>query len=168
LLLPRQPEAFWQNCKKNNIEIRVTKYPIKLDHNTIEQSAKKHGVKLLYMDDTNSLIKTTNHLPLDLSGRQNIKKNLHLCCQINKCILLDTGKLYTCPFPRNARIFNEYFNQNLQTSDADYIDIYKAKSIDEIFDFLNKPIPFCKYCNWEKFETQIPWHKSTKSISEWT
>jgi hypothetical protein len=168
LLLPLQPETFWQNCKKNSIEIHVTKYPIKLDHYAIEQTAKKYGVKLSYMDDTDSRIKTTNYVPFDLSGRQNVKKNIRLCCQINKCLALDRGRLYTCPFPRSAHIFNEYFNRNLQVSDADSIDIYKAKSIDEIFDFLNKPIPFCRYCNWEKFETQIPWHTSTKSISEWT
>jgi hypothetical protein len=167
VLLPNQNKYFWENCKKNNIEIRVTKYPIKLDHDAIEQTAKKYGVKLSYQDDTNIITKTTNCFPYDLSGRQNIKKSFRLCSEANTCILLDTGRLYTCSRIRGAGIFNKYFDQNLQVQETDSIDIYKAKSMDEILDFLCRPVPFCRYCDFENSQTQIPWHTSTKSISEW-
>jgi hypothetical protein len=167
MLLPKQAESFWLNCKKNKVEIIVTKYPVNIDHETIEETAKKYGVHLSYIDDTNAVIKTTNFMPFDLTGKQNIKKSFRLCFYSNMCIFLFKGRLYTCCIIPPVYIFNKYFNQNLIVSDADSIDIYTAESMDQIFNFLRKPVPFCRYCNWEKSQTQIPWHVSAKQISEW-
>jgi hypothetical protein len=77
-------------------------------------------------------------------------------------------KIVHMHYNSSHHIFNKYFNQNLVVSDADSINIYAAKSMDQIFDFLCKPVPFCRYCDWKRCETQIPWHTSIKQISEWT
>jgi hypothetical protein len=159
---------FWQNCKKNNVDIFITRYPINLDYAAIEQQAKNYGLKLFYQNDTDSITKTTNYMPFDLTGSQNIKESFRLCFNSNFCITLSNGRMNTCSIIQSIHIFNKYFNQNLQVSEKDSIDIYKVKSIDEILDFLCKPIPFCRYCNWKKCKTQIPWHISKKDISEWT
>lgn len=42
--------------------------------------------------------------------------------------------------------FNKFFDKNIPLVDKDGIDIYKAKSMKEILEFLSKPIPFCGYC----------------------
>ena len=52
--------------------------------------------------------------------------------------------------------------------EADYIDIYKAKSIQEILAFLAKPIPFCKYCNVKGRTFGHERGISKKEIEEWT
>jgi MoaA/NifB/PqqE/SkfB family radical SAM enzyme len=144
------------------VEIIITKYSISLDYAAIELQAKKYGLKLSYQDDTDSIIKTTSYMPFDLTGSQNIKESFRLCFYSNSCIALSRGRIYTCVIIQTIHIFNKYFNQNLQESEKDSIDIYKAKSIDEILDFLCKPIPFCRYCNWKKCQTQIPWRISKK------
>ena len=60
-----------------------------------------------------------------------------------------------------------YFKSNVfDTTEQNSIDIYKAKDIDEIVEFLNKPIPCCRYCLPNK-EEQIQWGVSKKDISEW-
>jgi hypothetical protein len=168
ILLPKQSDRFWENCKKNDIEIEVTKYPINIDFAAIERAAKKHGVKFSYYQKTDQITKWTNILTLDLNGKQNIKKSFRLCFEANICISLRNGRLYTCSRRSLASNFNSYFNAGLEESDADSIDIYKAKDIDEILDFLRRPIPFCKYCDWDNIVLYTPWHISKKDISEWT
>ncbi|MDR2660389.1 MAG: hypothetical protein LBC27_10480 [Spirochaetaceae bacterium] len=166
--MPKKTEDFWLNCRKNRVEIDITKYPIKLDYEEIEKTAEKYDLKIYYEGETDEIIKTTNYMPFDLKGKQNIKESFRLCFYSNSCVSQYKGRLYTCCAVPPVHIFNKYFNQNLLVSDADSINIYTAKDMDEIFDFLRKPIPFCRYCNWKKCETQIPWHISTKQISEWT
>jgi hypothetical protein len=168
MLLPQKDESFWLNCKKNNVYISITKYPISIDCEAIEKTAQKYGVKISYQDNTNLITKTTNYTPFDLTGKQNIKEEFRICFESNKCISLRNGRLYPCSRPAYVSNFNDYFNENLEVSEADSIDIYKAENMDEIFDFLRRPVPFCRYCDWKRCETQIPWHTSSRQISEWT
>jgi hypothetical protein len=163
----KQPDSFWRCCNKNNIEISVTKYPIKLDFDKIIEKANEHDVKLTFMYDTDLLEKNMHHLPFDLNGGQNIKKSFGVCFFANYCITLKDGKLCTCGIPTTVHIFNERFGKNLEVSENDFIDIYKANDIDEILGFLCKPIPFCRYCDWKNIETRLPWRVSKKEISEW-
>jgi MoaA/NifB/PqqE/SkfB family radical SAM enzyme len=167
LLLLSQPESFWRNCKKNNVTINITNYRIRLDYNAMEMTAKKYGVQFEYIEDSGIIEKTTNRMPFDMAGTQDVKTTWRLCYYANKCINLREGKLYTCPTVQGAPFFNSYFGTHLEISEKDSIDIFKAKNIDEILDFLSKPVPFCRYCNWKTAQTQIPWRTSTKSISEW-
>ncbi|MDR2803389.1 MAG: hypothetical protein LBB22_03760 [Treponema sp.] len=120
------------------------------------------------MYDTDKLGKNMHHLPLDLNGGQNIKKSFNVCFFANSCISLNDGKLYTCGLPVSIQHFNGYFGKDIQASEEDFIDIYKVNTVDEILDFLCKPIPFCRYCDWQNIETRLPWRISKKEISEWT
>jgi DNA-directed RNA polymerase subunit N (RpoN/RPB10) len=169
-LLAKQPDSFWESCKKNNIDIEITKYPISLDFEKIKLVAKSHEITLIYRDSTDKIVKSFNLLPMDIDGTQNIKDSFRLCFESNKdaCVSLHNGRLYTCGKPNAAASFNAYFKTDLEESESDSIDIYKADGIDEILDFLRKPIPFCRYCNRRDVVTHIPWHTSKKDISEWT
>jgi hypothetical protein len=167
-LLAKQPESFWKSCKKNGVNIEITKYPIKMDCEAIERIAAEHGVQFSYYQNTDKVTKWTNVLALDLDGKQNIKDSFRLCFEANACITLRDGRLYTCARRSAISNFNAHFKTNLIESEADSIDIYKAKNIDEILDFLRRPIPFCRYCNWRKIVVYTPWHTSKKDIAEWT
>jgi len=67
--------------------------------------------------------------------------------------------------------FNNYFIKNsgaaMEATDDDSIDIYKAKDIGEIYEFLSKPMPFCRYCRIKSWEIGIEWGVSKKEITEW-
>ncbi|MCL2441516.1 MAG: radical SAM protein [Treponema sp.] len=171
ILLEKMNDVFWESCRKNNIRIIVSSYPIKLNVKQIKELAKKHKVTLkirsIFMSK-NSWCK----LPLDLSGKQSLKENSKLCITINKCIFLKNGRLSTCCLPLVADRFNNYFEtkgfcKNLEVTDDDSIDIYKAKNIDEIYEFLSKPMPFCRYCRIKSWEIGIEWGVSKKEITEW-
>jgi hypothetical protein len=77
------------------------------------------------------------------------------------------GKLYTCARIAYIKYFNDYFGQDIEVTERDYIDIYKARNMDEIFDFLCSPMPFCRYCGIKHTIWDIGWSTSKKDISEW-
>jgi MoaA/NifB/PqqE/SkfB family radical SAM enzyme len=165
ILLEKLSDIFWETCKKNNVIIVITNYPIKINRDTIKDSAEKYSVKLQF---TGGEVKTMRRDILDIQGRQNAKKSFQLCFKANFCSQLRNGKLYTCPTIPYIEFFNKFFKQNLEVREEDYIDIYKAKNIDEIFDFLCKPVPFCRYCNIKATINEIEWGVSKREISEWS
>jgi hypothetical protein len=54
-----------------------------------------------------------------------------------------------------------------EVSENDRIDIYKAKDIGEILDFLAKPMQFCRYCDFSNISFGKKWAVSEKKLSEW-
>jgi organic radical activating enzyme len=168
ILLTRMTDEFWNCCVDNNIKISVTKYPINIDHDTIENLTKKFKVEFSYHGDTGENLKKMFCDPLELEGKQNIKTNFIRCHRANNCIELNDGKLYTCETIPNVKYFNRFFNKDLKVTEDDYIDIYKAKDINEILNFLCNPPPFCRYCDIDHKRRGIKWAVSRKELAEWT
>ena len=169
ILLSTQSEKFWEDCKKYNITICVTKYPLEnINWDKIEEKINSYGLELVYWGVNKDPIKYSWIFPMDIEGSQDATTNFLDCRDANKCIFLRDGKLFTCVEPPNIHHFNKFFGTNIPVTDRDYIDIYKAKDINEILDFLAKPIPFCKYCNVKARKYHIPWDRSKKDIKEWT
>jgi len=167
ILLWNQQPIFWETCKKNNIKILITRYPINLPFDKIEKRAKEYGTHLEYFGSTAFMKKKMRKIPLNLNGTENIKTSFELCFRSNNCITLYEGKIYTCtiiPFIHN---FNKHFGTNLEVSENDYIDIYAVENLEKIFDFLHTPVPFCRYCNTKEPVYGMNWEKSKKEISEW-
>jgi MoaA/NifB/PqqE/SkfB family radical SAM enzyme len=168
LLLLKQPDTFWESCRKYNVEIMVTKYPVRLNHDMMEQYVRKQGVAFSFYGSTRSVPKTMQCVPLDVTGRQNPRDSFLRCSSANRCISLDNGKIYTCSLIPYVKYFNAYFGENLIVTDDDFIDIYKAQSIGEILTFVAKPMPFCRYCNRKGIIWDVGFGISKKEITEWT
>jgi MoaA/NifB/PqqE/SkfB family radical SAM enzyme len=166
ILLSGQPEEFWKNCRKNNIIISISRYPVKLNIKEIKKNAKHHKVKIVYNGTASK--KRMCKIPLDLTGSQNMAKSFQKCAiSWGCCVTLRDGKIYNCCIAAHIVIFNKYFNQNLSIGNDDYIDIYKINSKNEIIDFLEKPFPFCRYCKASKIKFAQLWDISQKEIIEW-
>lgn len=167
ILLTSQSEEFWKACKINNIIIVVTKYPIKLDFEKMENLAASYGVQYKYYGNS-AVIKYSHKIPLDLKGEQDIYRNFKHCHHANKCVFLRDGKLYPCSIPPNIHHFNSYFNQSIPICEEDGIDIYNTESMDKVLKFLAKPIPFCRYCFVCYRLYKQKWGISAKQIEEWS
>jgi len=167
LLLTKQEKTFWEACIAYNIEIVVTKYPIKVNHEAIAQQVRKQGVRFSFYGSTDKVPKTMQCMPLDLSGSQNPRDSFLRCNRANRCISLDNSKLYTCSLIPYVKYFAEHFNLPLACSPQDYIDIYKARNIEEIMAFLATPMPFCRYCNPKAMIWDIGYGISQQDIHEW-
>jgi hypothetical protein len=133
----------------------------------IDELAKKWDVELAYVDYDTQKNKTMFSLALDKSGSQDASQSYLKCPMSNTCTILKSGKLYMCAISAYIDIFNEYFNQSFSVLDTDCIDIYKIQTVDEIFEFLSKPVPFCRYCTHKYEETRTDWCVSKKIESEW-
>jgi len=168
VLLLKQHADFWEACRRNRIEIVLTKYPIKIDHEAIEKFVKNQGVNFSFYGSTAKIEKNMQCLPLDLSGAQNARDSFLRCSAANRCIALDNGKIYTCTTIPYVKYFNAHFGKNLPVTEADYLDIFEAKNIDEIRKFLCKPMPFCRFCNQKGMIWDIGYGVSQKDIREWT
>jgi len=161
ILLPAEPDNFWKICKKNNIVLSISQYPISIGLNEIKEKGKLFGTKLIF--NSNNIF---GHFRIDVNGKQNEIENINMCYESKNCNCLDNGKIFLCYIPACIDTFNKKFNLNIPVSKDDYIDIYESNSIQEIMDFLKKPVPFCKYCD-VKNRNNIDWGISKRTIEEW-
>ncbi|MDR2708880.1 MAG: radical SAM protein, partial [Elusimicrobiota bacterium] len=141
ILLQNKDDAFWQALKEMDVIIYLSKYPIKINLKKIDDMAYKFGVRIDYVG-LGTGVKTMFHCPFDLSGSQNATYNYLRCGAGNgPCAQLENGKFFTCGVPSKIYLFNQYFNQNLEITEKDYVDIYKINSMDELLDQIARPIP---------------------------
>ena len=166
-LLLKKGEDFWDCCRKNEIVIRITRYPIKFDYEGTEKFIEEKGIVIEHMARSEREVKTMYCLPIDLQGKQNPKTSYMMCGKGNDCITLENGKLYTCTMIPNIAIFNKFFNKKLIVTKDDYIDIYEYDNPDEILARLAEPVPFCRYCDNMHFRSGISWGVTKKEIDEW-
>ncbi|OEJ15974.1 radical SAM protein [Brachyspira hampsonii] len=166
ILLPKQDESFWIYCKENNVEIHPTKYPININWENILELCNKYGIILSFYNDTN-IQKESYKAVLNIEGKSDPFNNFINCFIANNCLFLNHGKLFSCGLVSNIRHFNDYFNKNLEVTEHDYIDIYKAKDYNEILQFLAKPMPFCRYCDITKWHSIGKWETSKRNIEEY-
>lgn len=165
ILCKNMDETFWEVCKKLNIVIRFTKYPIKLNYDELEKKIVACGCRVEYFRN-GEVAENFESLGIDIEGQQDPKRSFLECQVANQCIMLKEGRLYTCQVIPNICYFNKKFGVNLEIEDEDSIDIY-THSKKEILEFLAKPAPFCRYCNISKRLT-YKWGISKHEIEEWT
>jgi len=168
ILLLNMSEDFWNCCRDNDITIVNTKYPINLKYEQIQETARAHGVKFEFYGNSGKVQKTSYKLPLDINGRQNPSRSFWRCFHVHSCMFVSDGKFYPCTMAPNIQHFNKKFGTNLEITEDDYLDIYKVQNKNEIFEFLAKPIPFCRYCMTDKRTFGHPWERSKQQMSEWT
>lgn len=165
IMLENMTEEFWNSCKKNNIVISVTKYPIKLNFEKMRELSQYYEVDFEFFGI--AVDKSTWNIAFDCDGRQNPHKSFINCFFANYCVTLNNGKISTCSPILRIDIFNKHFKKDLDVCKSDYIDIYKAETGREILEFLAQPIPFCRYCNVKKRTYDNLWSHSKRYINEW-
>ena len=164
ILVLSMKDDFWKALHQYNINLTITKYPIKIDFEKIRQKSKEYGVKFRFFSE--KPVVNFNHLPLDIEGRQQIENSFLKCYLANTCHTLKHGKMFTCSTIPHVNHLNEKFNCKFSVTEDDYIDIYKVRDKQQILDFLSKPAPFCRYCNINARKEQ-KWQVSEQKLEEW-
>lgn len=168
LLLRDQDEDFWKICREYDIELSVTKYPVIFDYEGIKKKAESKEVKFSYISG-DCEVKTSYHIPLDLSGMQDGTESFLNCFHSNDmCNMLSKGRLYTCTIAPSIHIFNEHFGASIPMTEKDGIDIYGIGSGEELFEALSRPMPVCRFCDVRNRTFGHKWEQSKGSIAEWT
>lgn len=174
LLLDSMDASFWKSMHKNRILLVPSLYPVEIDWDSIYKKIDKYHImiskdtlppdKLTMFEAKNYKIRKFDKFLLDLDGKQPIDKP---CRGRAGCANFVHGKLYNCFKPSNIRHFNSYFNKNIEVDEKDYVDIYKAQSLEELVEFVFKPSPFCRFCK-DPIEGVFDWETVPQhTIDEW-
>ncbi len=169
-LLLNMKDDFWQTCYKTKTNILYSKYPVYYNDEGIKKQANKYAVPIEIAEVEEGKeyeTKTMVHEPVDIAGKQDIKKNFYSCSRVNYCITLKHGKLYTCNRAAHMHLLKDYFGLDISIDEANGIDIYKAETAEDILKYLIKPIPMCAYCDKKHITMGHEWGISKKELSEW-
>lgn len=165
ILLLKKDTDFFETCKKNDIIIECTKYPIEVDYKEIKRFLLDNNIKFRFARKTEIMQAKFVKYPLKRKGDISFFHS-YIPCIFYQDITLRNGKIYQCPIVANIHILNKYFNTNFKISEKDYVDIHSIDSIEEVHSFINKKVPFCRYCDIFEIELR-DWTFSKKEISEW-
>lgn len=164
VLVTRMGDEFWQAIRDKHIWLMCNQYPIKLPREQIEELVEQRGVDFEWMEPMTEFFK----LPIDLTGSSDPEHAFHGCGPLNNCVTLRDHRLYPCAYVAYSDILREKFElAALQTDEADSIAIDGTHSPWEIFDFLCRPVPWCRYCDVDHVTT-FEWGHSGGKLSEWT
>jgi organic radical activating enzyme len=167
ILLSKQDDIFWETMRDCNVEIEITKYPIKLPYDEIMQKAKNKGVSLKYFGRSGYVQKTQYTLPLDLTGNQDAEVSYQNCFMARECYVLKNGVLYPCSVPACIERFNKAFGTEIPVTELDGGNIFN-ESAEDILNKLSSPIPMCSYCKVKGRTYGNKWGTSKRSIEEWS
>lgn len=163
------PQGLWECCRENDVEIRLTRYPISLDYDAVEEVCRAHGVKCtLYADKTkNGKGWTLSHLHEDGGGvlAYKIKILKMMRCPSFNCMQLVGDKIFPCTQSAYSDKLNKKFKTNFIVSRKDYIDVNDIKSVWDLRKLMLIAVPFCRYCGKGYFP--VEWGISRQEKREW-
>jgi hypothetical protein len=163
LLVTRMSEDFWRAMHDNGIWLVCDLYPIGLAVDEIERLCARHGVSLEWTDPRAEFFR----LPIDVTGSHDATRAFQRCGGVNNCPLLRDGRLYPCAYVAYIDILKDRFAlDGMEVTDADSISIFEDHGPYEIFDFLRRPVPWCRHCDLDAI-TEHQWARSERTLSEW-
>lgn len=161
------PQNLWYVLNKNSINIKITRYPIKLDLEFISKLCEENKVNLEVCNDEEKhswfqfrLIPKGNDVYF---FRYKWLKLMR--CHTYHCIQLVRDRLYPCPHSAYVRHLVNKFDLKCGNSLADSLPVKQIKNNRDIRKFMIKTIPFCKYCG-EGYKPDI-WAPSKYKLDEW-
>jgi len=162
LILQMGPE-FWTSMAETNTVLLCDLYPIGLPVEEINALCAANGVVAEWTDPRGEFYK----VPIDLTGGQDPANSFLRCDGLNNCPMLRHGRLYPCAYAAYADVFAQHFGiVGLDPTSADSISVHDERDPREFMDFLLKPIPWCRHCDFDAFE-KYPWERSRRQIDEW-
>ena len=163
-LLEMNNSFFW-NCAKNNIIVYISMYPIHLDYKAIYGKLDRYGVRHSRYGEYD-ICKTFINYRLNTQGCYNRKKNYQRCKLGGRCLQLKENRIYPCFSSAYAEHLNRYFHTGFEWEQGDYLSLDQPVTEEQFRNFINEPVPFCRYCDI-KHQSTSEWGLSKKSASEW-
>ncbi len=161
VLLPQMPAEFWQTCARCRVRINISRYPIRLDIQPILKTARSFGVRVKSPKMIESFFQFVN-----IKGDSDPQQSFANCRAMYTTLFLRDMRLYTCSFAPHVSIFNDHFGENIPVSEGDSIGLQEGVAAGDIYNFINKPIPLCRWCKTKR--PIIRWQRTKLTSIEWT
>lgn len=162
LMLPKMSEEFWDKCRKLDVVMAITRYPIRFDYDKVEELCREKGVEVEIFGDR-GMADSFFRLPLDPEKKQNKWLSHFRCCSYG-CITVDRGRIFPCSMSACVKHLNSRFGTDFTWEKGDYIEVSELKDVREIKRLRNFPVPFCGYCRRQETTEFGP---SRREKSEW-
>jgi hypothetical protein len=160
LRLLSMDEVFWESCAKNRILIKITWYPVGLNISKIKTRAGEKNVRIKIPAQIKCFYKNLN-----IAGDSDPKSSFRNCRIMFNAPQLRDGKIYPCFLPAYIHFFNRHFNTAIYPSEKDSISIWGSTSAADILNFLENPVPMCRWCLHRRPFAE--WGVSRTEINEW-
>ena len=160
LLIQKQPDKFFECCRKNDVLISISGYkPTLLIKDKIEDILKKKNVEYLFREDVLEFGKN-----IDLQGTADPATAVANCRE-NDCHFFRNGRLYKCPFVALGNYFFSHYGIDIRLNGG--IDIFNSHlNWDEVVKKIeNQPIDACRYCGEEE---RVEWKvENYPKLEDW-
>lgn len=166
-LLDRVGEEFYESCRKNQVQLWITLYPIPLDYDVIKRKLTEQKIDFVMGNSGNSEEEPKEMwgVAFNLRGDLNGQKNFEECPA--RCFILRNRRMHLCAQGAFIDLLNNYFHTSLPGPEVNGVDLYEVESLEELTSRLSQKIPFCDYCDTLNRMPPIPWDISKKEIGEW-
>ena len=167
ILLKNMSDDFYNACINNDVNVGITKYPIKnIDYDKVLNDIKERysNLKIYYFNVDLIFYKHK----FDLNGKQDIDERHSNCFYFTiwDCSQLNGTKLYFCSYAANIKHFIKKFNYKFD--EPEYLDLTTVNSFEEVIEWRNKRKDFCKYCKLYNFNNEIvPWQFYIKNKNDY-
>ena len=164
IMLEQMKQSFYDTLKKNNILLKITKYPINLDYGKMTKMLLDKGVtfKLKQYEHAKSFLNPC----LSEMGHENFETIYVSCPAKITCNQLRNGKIYSCPTMAYFDGLKKNFNLKYDVSDDDFISLDDISGKNSLWRFILKPKLFCKHCGLHK-NICTSWSVSRCQSEEW-
>lgn len=146
ILLPQLSGQELACLRRWDIEILISKYVEQLPYD--KYSAILDNNHIVYKFTQQNKITEFYKYSMDEDGKQDLEQ-MHKLCTLWQgtytCHELRMGLLYPCSQIVRHTVLNKKFDTKFTVTNGDFMDI-RTHSLQEIEEFLQKPVPFCKYC----------------------
>lgn len=163
ILIPKLDAEFWNVCRQVGAVMAITRYPLRVDYDRLENICREKGVETEIFGDR-SLKDSFFKLPLDPEKKQNRRLSHLRCCSFG-CVTVDNGRIFPCSQSACVGHLNREFETDFKWEKGDFIAVEDLRDVREILRLRNRPVPFCAYCRHQTF---TPYGPSKKELSEWT
>lgn len=163
IALPRMTDEFWNACRQADFVVAITRYPIKVDYDSIEKLCRDKGVRYEVFGDR-SAKDSFFRFGLDPEKKQNPRMS-HFKCYNRGCVSVVGNKVYPCSISACVGHLNAACGTEFTHEKGDYIPLDQLTHVDQIRRLRDRPVPFCGYCvNPPDTTTYGP---SRREASEW-
>lgn len=163
IALPRMSDEFWQEAKRLDFILAITRYPIKFDYDAVIQLCEDKGVACEVFGDR-SMADSFFRFALDPHKGQNARLS-HFKCYNRGCLSIIGDRLYPCSISGCVSHLNAAKGTDFRHEKGDFLRIPEITSVKQILRLRDKPVPFCGYCILPP--SSVKYGPSKRDASEW-
>jgi MoaA/NifB/PqqE/SkfB family radical SAM enzyme len=163
VLAHRMEAPFWEALHDYGCILVCDVYPVPLQVERVNELAAEHGATVEWIESRDEFFR----LPIDPAGDHDAADAFERCRWVNNCPILRDGRIFPCAYIAYVDILKERFGlTGMEVTDEDSVSIYETDDPYKIMDFLLRPVPWCRYCDFDSMK-MLPWDRSKREPGEW-